>query len=62
MKIKSMNELKMYAKEIYRDDDGIWVILKKNYCTTDEAHTIHGDTVKEILEEAKNIKFTLGSK
>ena len=59
MRIKNMNELKKYAKEIYKDDDGIWVILKKNYVSTDDSHTIHGDTIAEILEEAKNIRFVL---
>lgn len=59
MKIKSMYHLKQYAKKTYKDEDGIWVILKPNYVVTDDAHTIHGDTVKEVLEEAKNLRFVL---
>lgn len=56
MKIKTMRGLKRYAKEIYTDDDGIWVILKDEYITVDDGHVIHGDTVQEVLEAAQDIK------
>lgn len=59
MKIKTMKELRRYAKEIYTDQDGIWVILKDNYAVTDDAHTIHGDTIQEILNDARDLHFVL---
>lgn len=56
MKIKTMRGLKRYAKEIYTDDDGIWVILKDEYVTVGGGHVIYGDTVQEVLEAAQDIE------
>lgn len=42
-------------RDIYRDQDGIWVCLNKGWKTFDEYHTIHVDTIKEMKEEIKNI-------
>lgn len=56
MKIKTMRSLKRYAKEIYTDDDGIWVILKDKYVTAGGGRVIYGDTTQEILEAAQGIE------
>lgn len=56
MKIKTMRSLKRYAKEIYTDDDGIWVFLKDKYVTAGGGRVIYGDTAQEVLEVAQGIK------
>ena len=58
MKIKTLKGLKRYAKEIYSDDDGIWVNLKPEYWLPNgyAESVIHGDTVEEVLEEAQYIE------
>lgn len=58
MKIKTMRGLRRYAKEVYTDDDGIWVHLKPDFWLPNgyAESTIHGDTVEEVLEEAQYIE------
>ena len=56
MKIKTRRCLKRYAKEIYTDDDGIWVFLKDKYVTAGGGRVIYGDTVQEVLGAAQGIK------
>lgn len=48
-------------REIYKDQDGYWVVLNTGYYASglggyDEAHTIHEDTVKELLKQVRQIK------
>ena len=49
---------KKKIKEIYRDEDGIWCILEKDYChsNNDDAGVIHCETKKELRHEVKYIK------
>ena len=64
MKIKTLRGLKRYAKEVYSDDDGIWVNLKPEYWLPNGSaeSVIHGDTVEEVLEEAQYIEKRSSSK
>lgn len=43
-------------KDFYKDQDGYWLILDKNgeYILADDGHTIHEDTIKDILFVLKN--------
>lgn len=43
--------------QIYEDSDGIWVELKPGY-TADplDAHDIHEDTVRRVLDRAADIQ------
>jgi hypothetical protein len=33
---------------VYRDSDGIWVDLKKGFCSDPDTHGYHENTVREI--------------
>lgn len=45
-------------KEIYCDEDGIWCILEKEYChsNNDNAGVIHCETKQELRHEIKYIR------
>jgi hypothetical protein len=48
-------------KEIYKDDDGYWVILNDGFYAAgygpyDEFHTIHEDTVSEVLYHIRQLE------
>lgn len=58
IRFKLTENQKKKIKEIYRDEDGIWCILEKEYChsSNDDAGVIHCETKQELRHEVKYIK------
>jgi len=59
--IKIAKKYEPMVKEIYHDSDGYWVYTAEGYYAAgmgccDECHTIHEDTVKELLWQIRQIK------
>lgn len=55
-------QYKHRVKEAYRDEDGFWIILAKNWrCPNGYPgeKTIHEDTTKEAIAVLKETQFTL---
>jgi ribonuclease HII len=42
------------VREIYHDIDGYWLYTASGFCTDPECHTLHGSTVSDLLNEARN--------
>jgi len=44
-------------KEIYRDSDGYWCMIKEGYTSgIDEGRVIHEESAKGLLREIRNIR------
>lgn len=58
IRFKLTENQKKKIKEIYKDEDGIWCILEKGYChsNNDDAGVIHCETKQELRHEVKYIK------
>lgn len=54
---KSLDKLGRDARvsEIFHDSDGLWLYTATGFCCDPECHTIHGDNVRDVLEQARNI-------
>lgn len=57
-RLKTLNKIAEHeaVEEIYKDEDGIWVYLTDEWVWDGCYHTIHEDTVKEVLSAFKTIK------
>lgn len=47
---------KPFVEEIYRDGDGIWLLLARGYCTDNECIGLRGDTVADLLSQVSDIR------
>lgn len=54
--MKLTKKQKEFVKEIYKDEDGIWCLLKTGYgYGIDENSVIHCETYSELKEELKYV-------